>query len=127
MMMSTVTHAVRRVALWSLVAVTAMPVMALSARPALALGPRPNFEMPFDCNTSWTATSYDTGTNLVTGATWDHRNSLDFGQGGAALKTVRASAGGYARLTDGFEGQVTVDHGGGWTTVYQHMTGIQVT
>lgn len=108
------------------IAITALTVGLLSAVTAQPAAAAPAFRLPFTCGTTWTATTYDTGTNLRTGASWSHRNYLDFGQSGAAGKPVRASASGYARLSSGSEGKVTIDHGGGWTTVYQHMYNVNV-
>ena len=99
-----------------------MSVAAMTAAQAA-----PAFKLPFDCGSPWSATTYDSGTNLSTGATWSHLNYLDFGQAGASGKAVRASAAGYAALASVSEGKVVIDHGGGWTTVYQHMTSVNVT
>ena len=73
-----------------------------------------------------TATTYDRGENLSTGASWQSPELPRLRSGREAYgKPVRASAAGDARLTAAAE--VTIDHGGGWTTVYQHMYNVNVT
>lgn len=100
---------------------------ALVSSPAAAASP-PTFQMPFKCDTSWTATTYDRAEQVANGrvtSSWSHVNLVDLG-GGKANSVVLASAAGFARLTDAREGKVTIDHGNGWTTIYQHMTNITV-
>ena len=94
-----------------------------------AVAGRPSLQMPFECNTTWTATTYDTGEEIVNGRvvrSWSHRNQLDFGQAGAAGQPVRASAGGHARVVNRSQGSVLVDHGGGWSTFYSHLSDFTV-
>jgi hypothetical protein len=84
--------------------------------------------MPFRAGTAWRASTYDRAEKLVSGSwqyAWSHVNFLDL-TSGAADQTVRASAGGFARLVTPSEGKVVVDHGSGWKTVYQHMQPVQV-
>ena len=109
----------------ALAALVALMTLAPSARLASAAGARPDFQLPFACGTSWQPTTYSTGTDLRSGRTWSHENLLDF-PGGAGGQSVYASAGGFARLVNTSEGKVQVDHGAGWSTIYQHMTGITV-
>ncbi len=111
----------------TLLVVAALLAVVLSAQPTSAAGPRPSFQLPFSCGSKWRPTTYDSGANLSTGATWSHLNYLDFGQAGAAGKPVLASESGRARLVDASEGKVEVDHGSGWKTVYQHMNSVTVT
>jgi hypothetical protein len=113
-------------------------VAAIPLSPAGAAGARPDFQLPFACATSWLPTTYDTGEVVNNDGTvarsWSHVNYLDFGQAGVNGASVYPSAPGIAKLTNSAEGKVTVDHGSGWTTVYQHMsvsptittTGVQV-
>ncbi|WP_139984544.1 M23 family metallopeptidase, partial [Nocardioides litoris] len=114
----------RRVAALAGAALLACLVIPFTSAPATAA---PAFHLPFDCGSTWKATTYDTGKNVRSGKTWSHRNYLDFGQAGASGKPVRASAAGYARLVSAAEGKVSIDHGGGWSTLYQHMSSVNVT
>ena len=51
-------------------------VGAPAAAPVTAAGPRPTFQLPFDCGSSWTAETYNTGTNLRTGANLESHQLL---------------------------------------------------
>jgi Peptidase family M23 len=82
----------------------------------------PNFKAPFPCNQRWT---YDHHSTEV-------RRALDFirADGGTTNGTpVLASAGGvatrYSQPT-GAGNYIVIDHGGGWTTYYFHLSAYSV-
>lgn len=109
----------RRGGLAVVAALVTLPVVAFVSPQGASAAP--SFQLPFECNKKTGATTYDTGYELATGRSWSHANWLDLagGQGGWS---VLASAAGTAKVTNAAEGQVTIDHGDGWTTVYQHMS-----
>ncbi|AXE28134.1 ATP/GTP-binding protein (plasmid) [Streptomyces globosus] len=84
---------------------------------------RPHFQMPFKCNESWTGRSRS-----------GHSPSyyaLDFTQGGSTYGSpVVASAAGKATVRDlggrSYGKYVVIDHGGGWSTVYAHLSSFSV-
>ncbi|MEU9234560.1 VCBS repeat domain-containing M23 family metallopeptidase [Streptomyces subrutilus] len=84
---------------------------------------RPNFQMPFKCGEVWQ------------GASRGHHspgpNAIDWTQGGSTLNSpVVASAGGTAKVTDlgdrSYGKYVVINHGGGWSTVYAHLNGFNI-
>lgn len=78
----------------------------------------PNFQMPFKCGYTATAATFS-GHNPT--------NSVDFQKSGITGDTVVASAAGTVSIV-GDEGGtsygkwIEVDHGGGWTTRYAHLS-----
>lgn len=87
------------------------------AAPAMAA---PTFKLPFECGQAYVGSTY---------ANPPHTPAVDFNQGSNldAGDEVLASAGGQVTYAGGYDGKVHIDHGGGWWTVYAHMSGIQVT
>jgi hypothetical protein len=87
------------------------------AGPSLAAGPsnRPNFLMPFTCNERWQLTTY-------LGHSPDDKKIDMYRVGGATSgSAARASAAGLVH--EWFDpGGLEIDHGGGWFTVYLHMS-----
>ncbi|MGI5289943.1 M23 family metallopeptidase [Nonomuraea polychroma] len=84
----------------------------------------PAFQLPFPCGQSWTGNSSNSSA---------HRShEIDFNRGstaGADLgDTVVAAAAGTVVISahqgsaNGFGNLVKIDHGGGWTTFYAHLT-----
>jgi hypothetical protein len=94
-------------------------VILTSAAPRPVAAARPGFQLPFICGQTYQGTTYD-----------GHGWAVDFNQPSNrdAGDPVVASAAGTVRDTSWVtrNGQITIDHGGGWTTVYAHMSGIEV-
>lgn len=77
-----------------------------------------NFRTPFDCGQVWNA---NTRTNH------NPQASVDFQRSGAQGKNVHASASGTVTTVKDLGGTsygkyIVVDHGGGWTTLYAHLS-----
>lgn len=85
------------------------------------LATRPDFRLPFGCGETWQLT-YKTHH-------WHAAKQVDFylpGERASAGYAVFPSAPGWvSELTPG-NGEVEINHGGGWFTTYQHMTDISV-
>ncbi|GLX18370.1 MULTISPECIES: VCBS repeat domain-containing M23 family metallopeptidase [Streptomyces] len=84
---------------------------------------RPNFQMPFKCGETWQggSRSYHSPT----------ANAIDWTQGGSTYNSpVVASAAGTAKVTDlgnsSYGKYVVINHGGGWSTVYAHLNGFNI-
>ncbi|MFE7100256.1 peptidoglycan DD-metalloendopeptidase family protein [Streptomyces erythrochromogenes] len=84
---------------------------------------RPDFQMPFKCGETWqgASRSYHSPT----------AHAIDWTQGGSTLNSpVVASAGGVAKVTDlgnrSYGKFVVINHGGGWSTVYAHLNGFNI-
>lgn len=110
----------RRAALFASVSTSAALLMSAllpqNVQPALAA---PAFQMPFPCGQVWTAS---TRTNHNPLYAVDFNRTDDYGD------TVVASATGtitrIANLGDTSYGRyMIIDHGGGWTTLYAHLSG----
>lgn len=94
----------------------ASTLLPQNVRPALAA---PAFQMPFPCGQVWTGS---TRTNHNPLYSVDFNRTNDYGD------TVVASAAGtitrIANLGDTSYGRyMIIDHGGGWTTLYAHLSG----
>ncbi|MFC6087383.1 M23 family metallopeptidase [Sphaerisporangium aureirubrum] len=86
-----------------------------AAAGASAAGPRPDFRLPFQCNKSVSLTTY-------VGHNPDDKKIDMFPAGQQAGTPIVASADGY--IHELFNpGGLEIRHGGGWFTVYLHMTG----
>ncbi|MFJ6780708.1 peptidoglycan DD-metalloendopeptidase family protein [Streptomyces yangpuensis] len=84
---------------------------------------RPDFQMPFKCGETWQGASRDGHS--------PSRYALDWTQGGSTVNSpVVASAGGVAKVVDlgnrSYGKYVAINHGGGWTTVYAHLNGFNI-
>ena len=95
-------------------------LVAVGSAPAAAA---PLFKAPFECGTTWGASTYS-----------GHGNAADFNMPGTANgdagKPVLASAAGtvIASTFHSVGGNyVIVDHGGGWSTYYGHLRELRVT
>ncbi|NUO58113.1 MAG: M23 family metallopeptidase, partial [Hamadaea sp.] len=92
---------------------------AVTAAPAYAA---PNFKAPFPCGQTWTYSHHD----------GEVRQALDFvrADGGVTNGTpVLASAAGVAHRyyqSGGAGNYIAIDHGGGWTTYYFHLSAYSV-
>ncbi len=88
---------------------------------ASPLGSRPDFRLPFGCGEAWQITSRP-GHPLAD-------KQIDFylpGEGSSAGLAVYASAPGWVSHVSRENGEVHLDHGGGWSTIYGHMSDIAV-
>ncbi|MEV7174315.1 VCBS repeat domain-containing M23 family metallopeptidase [Streptomyces sp. NPDC093224] len=84
---------------------------------------RPDFQMPFKCGETWQGASRDGHS--------PSRHALDWTQGGSTANSpVVASADGVAKVVDlgnrSYGKYVAINHGGGWTTVYAHLNGFNI-
>lgn len=87
-------------------------------------GPDPAFRIPFPCGEVWRASTYAGHGNAID---WNLPNSDDGG------RPVAASAAGTVTYTaplgqwnGGYGNYVIVNHGGGWTSLYAHLRGYNV-
>lgn len=113
--------AVRRLLNLLLAAATASAALLISATPTLAA---PAFKLPLECGTtggSYVGSTYPGHSGNGLAVDFNQSNFADTGD------EVLASAVGFVSDTSqSGNGQITINHGGGWTTVYAHMAGIQV-
>ncbi|MEU5808696.1 VCBS repeat domain-containing M23 family metallopeptidase [Streptomyces sp. NPDC047718] len=90
--------------------------------PAQAAG-RPDFQLPTPCGETWTASTYS-------GHRPDNSVDLNHYPGDDTGRPVAASAEGrieVARVSGGWAGtEVLINHGGGWTTHYAHLSALDV-
>ncbi|MFC4014990.1 M23 family metallopeptidase [Nonomuraea purpurea] len=95
--------------------VKAPPVSTLAA---------PSLQMPFPCNQSWTGNSSNSSAHRSYELDWNRGNTADADRGdtvvAAAAGTVVISS--HQGSVNGFGNLVKIDHGGGWTTFYAHLT-----
>jgi murein DD-endopeptidase MepM/ murein hydrolase activator NlpD len=100
------------------------PGDAVDAPPKTDLGDRtgrPDFRLPFGCGEAWQLIARSRSARGDRG--------IDFilpGDEGAAGLAVFASAPGWVSNVLPENGEVDLNHGGGWSTTYQHMTEITV-
>lgn len=100
------------VALSAVVAGILPGVLLAGAGPA---GAATSFKLPFRCGETWKASTYSGHSS----------NSVDWNRSGEDRGyPVLASGAGTFRLGSSSNGEVVIDHGGGWKTFYAHMTGI---
>jgi hypothetical protein len=92
-----------------------------ATRDAGSRATRPGFKLPFGCGEAWQIASRDRHSQAD--------QHVDFtlpGNEPAAGLAVFASAAGWVSRVTADNGQVDIDHGGGWLTTYAHMTDINV-
>ena len=78
-------------------------------------GAATSFKLPFRCGETWKASTYRGHSS----------NSVDWNRSGEDRGyPVLASAAGTFRRGNTANGEVVIDHGGGWKTFYAHMTNI---
>jgi outer membrane protein assembly factor BamB len=93
----------------------------------------PTFELPFACGETWRGATYENhaskyGTNSFypldlnndNGDVWEYGHPVVASAAGTVVNAVRDDASGYGNY-------VEIDHGGGWTTLYAHLSTIAVT
>ncbi|MBQ1059085.1 M23 family metallopeptidase, partial [Micromonospora sp. C32] len=109
-----------RHAIVALLTVAAATLAAVTAAPSPALA-APNFKAPFPCGQRWTYSHHSS----------EVRQALDFvrtdGTTGGTPQV--ASAAGVARhysQPSGAGNYIVIDHGGGWTTYYFHLSAYSV-
>ncbi len=93
-------------------------VLLLLGSAAVSAQAAPAFEMPFPCNQTWT------------GSTWTGHNplySVDLNRPDDYGDTVVASASGTVSTSaystnSGYGNYIVIDHGGGWQTLYAHLS-----
>ncbi|MFJ4865260.1 MULTISPECIES: peptidoglycan DD-metalloendopeptidase family protein [unclassified Streptomyces] len=93
------------------------------ARAAASGDDRPDFQMPFKCGETWQGASRAHHSPTA--------NAVDWTQGGSTVNSpVVASADGVAKVTDlgnrSYGKFVVINHGGGWSTVYAHLNGFNI-
>ncbi|WP_435060575.1 M23 family metallopeptidase, partial [Streptomyces sp. bgisy060] len=85
---------------------------------------RPDFQLPAPCGETWTATTY-TNHNPANSVDLNHYPGDDTGMPVAASAAgtveVAGDSGGWAGI------DVRINHGGGWTTHYAHLSATDVT
>ncbi|HMR48655.1 MAG TPA: M23 family metallopeptidase, partial [Arachnia sp.] len=88
----------------------------------------PTFKAPFKCGQVWHASTY--GNEVGTGhGPGEHAVDFNMYPHSAELgQPILASAAGTVTATGdvGYGNRVTIDHGGGWTTYYGHLSSISV-
>jgi murein DD-endopeptidase MepM/ murein hydrolase activator NlpD len=82
----------------------------------------PNFQMPFPCGQQWVGATY---------SGHSPQNSVDFNRTNDYGDAVLASAAGKVVTvrnlgSSSYGLYVVVDHGGGWTSLYAHLSGVNV-
>ena len=93
-------------------------VFVFLATAAVSVQAVPAFQMPFPCNQTWT------------GSTWTGHNPLyavDLNRPDDYGDTVVAAAGGTVTTsaystTSGYGNYIIINHGGGWETLYAHLS-----
>ena len=90
--------------------------------PAAAADSRPNLHSPFACGQVWFARTYAGHPQYAVDWNLPGSGEADFGQpvfaGGAGVATVGQNA--------GYGNMVTIDNGAGWTTLYAHLSSVDV-
>ncbi|MET9321182.1 VCBS repeat domain-containing M23 family metallopeptidase [Streptomyces sp. NPDC003038] len=84
---------------------------------------RPKFQMPFTCGETWFGDSRPAHSPSANAVDWTHGSTT-------TNKPVLASAGGTVHLRDkgstSYGKFITIDHGGGWSTLYAHLNAFKV-
>ncbi|WP_317620332.1 M23 family metallopeptidase [Streptomyces sp. CBMA156] len=103
-------------------AIATVALSLLSVPSAHAVG-RPNFQLPVPCGEKWTASTY-AGHNPNGSVDLNHYPGDDFGL------PVAASADGTVEVAEAGSSwagtHVRINHGGGWTTHYAHLSALDV-
>ncbi|MFI9844649.1 M23 family metallopeptidase, partial [Nonomuraea sp. NPDC051941] len=84
----------------------------------------PSFQLPFPCGQTWTGNSSGSSAHKSYEIDFNRGSTADADRGdtvvAAAAGTVVISA--HQGSTNGYGNLVKIDHGGGWTTYYAHLT-----
>ncbi len=106
-----------------LVAVVLLGVAGVAHARAGLADTRPTVRSPFSCGQVWFARTYAGHPKFAVDWNLPGSGEADFGQlvlaGGNGVATVGQNA--------GYGTMVTIDHGGGWKTLYAHLSSVDVT
>ncbi|WP_431914109.1 M23 family metallopeptidase [Nonomuraea jabiensis] len=84
----------------------------------------PSFQLPFPCGQTWTGNSSNSSAHKSYEIDFNRGSTADADRGdtvvAAAAGTVVISA--HQGSTNGYGNLVKIDHGGGWSTYYAHLT-----
>jgi Peptidase family M23 len=97
-------------------------VLGAAPEAAATTADRPAFASPFACGQAWFARTYRGHPSFAVDWNLPGGGEADYGQ------PVLAGAPGVAtvRQHPGYGNMVTIDHGGGWTSLYAHLSSIVV-
>ena len=97
--------------------------MGIAHTPDAAAAARSSLNSPFTCGQVWFARTYPGHPRFAVDWNLPGSGEADFGQpvlaGGSGIATVGQNA--------GYGTMVTIDHGGGWKTLYAHLSSVNVT
>jgi hypothetical protein len=106
-----------------LVAVALAGGAAIASAPGAAADTAPTLKSPFTCGQVWFARTYRGHARFAVDWNLPGSGEADFGQpvlaGGTGVANVKQHA--------GYGNMVVVDHGGGWATLYAHLSEVHVT
>ena len=96
--------------------------VGIAHAPEAVADARPNLKSPFSCGQVWFARTYAGHPRFAVDWNLPGSGEADFGKpvlaGGSGVATVGQNA--------GYGNMVTIDHGGGWKSLYAHLSAITV-